>query len=245
MRRVLTAGHGRTGAVRALALLGVAAALAGCNHDREVVAAAYPTDLRHRHPITISEGVRTVELFVGTSRGSLTPKQRADVAGFAHTWGHESTGGIVIDVPSATSNGHAASDVLPEIRSILAANGVPPDVIAARPYRPVDPMKLATVRLKYPRMVAQAGPCGMWPRDIGPSWNARDEQNWPYWNLGCSQQRNLAAMIDDPSDLVQPRSETGIDAQRRSTVLDKYRKGEATATVYPDANKGKISEVGQ
>ena len=143
MRRVLTAGHGRTGAVRALALLGVAAALAGCNHDREVVAAAYPTDLRHRHPITISEGVRTVELFVGTSRGSLTPKQRADVAGFAHNWGHESTGGIVIDVPSGTSNGHAASDVLPEIRSILAANGVPPDVIAARPYRPVDPMKLA------------------------------------------------------------------------------------------------------
>jgi hypothetical protein len=28
-------------------------------------------------------------------------------------------------------------------------------------------------------------------------------------------------------------------------VLDKYRKGESTATQYPDANKGKISDVGQ
>jgi pilus assembly protein CpaD len=34
-------------------------------------------------------------------------------------------------------------------------------------------------------------------------------------------------------------------AGRRSTVLDKYRKGESTATVYPDASKGKISDVGQ
>ena len=32
---------------------------------------------------------------------------------------------------------------------------------------------------------------------------------------------------------------------RRSTVLDKYRKGEPTATQNPDANKGKISDVGQ
>src|SRR5262249_40379838 len=184
MRKVLTAGHGRTGAVRALALLGIAAALAGCNTDREVVL-AYPTDVRHRHPITISEGVRTVELFVGTSRGSLTPKQRADVGGFAHSWAHEGTGGIVIDVPANTPNAHAAADVLPEIRSILAANGVPTDVIATRPYRPVTPAKLATVRLKYPRMVAQAGPCGVWPRDIGPSWDSHDTENWQHWNLGC------------------------------------------------------------
>ena len=49
----------------------------------------------------------------------------------------------------------------------------------------------------------------------------------------------------DPADLVQPRAETPAFASRRATVLDKYRKGEATATQYPDANKGKISELGQ
>ena len=49
----------------------------------------------------------------------------------------------------------------------------------------------------------------------------------------------------EPADLVQPRSETPALASRRSTVIDKYRKGEGTATQYPDANKGKISDVGQ
>jgi pilus assembly protein CpaD len=32
---------------------------------------------------------------------------------------------------------------------------------------------------------------------------------------------------------------------RRTTVLDKYHRGESTATTYPDADKGKISDVGK
>ena len=52
-------------------------------------------------------------------------------------------------------------------------------------------------------------------------------------------------MVDNPADLVQPRGETPSYTGRRTTVLDKYRKGESPATVYPDADKGKISDVGQ
>jgi pilus assembly protein CpaD len=69
--------------------------------------------------------------------------------------------------------------------------------------------------------------------------------NRPHWNHGCATQRNLAAQVADPSDLVQPRTETPALTSRRATALDKYRKGESTATQYPDANKGKISDVGQ
>ena len=32
-------------------------------------------------------------------------------------------------------------------------------------------------------------------------------ENRPYWNFGCATQRNLAAMVDNPADLVQPRGE--------------------------------------
>jgi pilus assembly protein CpaD len=71
------------------------------------------------------------------------------------------------------------------------------------------------------------------------------QRNHPYWNLGCANQRNLAAMVENPADLVQPRGETPAWSGRRSTVLDKYRKGESTATIYPDSNKGKISSIGQ
>ena len=52
-------------------------------------------------------------------------------------------------------------------------------------------------------------------------------------------------MVDNPADLAQPRAEQPSYTSRRSVVLDKYKKGEGTATNYPDANKGKISDVGQ
>src|SRR5258708_6965383 len=134
---------------------------------------------------------------------------------------------------------------MPASRWGVVAAGVPPHAVDTRPYRPVDAVKLATVRLNYPKMVAEAGPCGKWPRDIGPSFDSGYTANHQYWNLGCANQRNLAAMVDDPADLVQPRGDTSVYSPRRSTVLDKYRKGEGTATIYPDAGKGKISDVGQ
>ena len=96
-----------------------------------------------------------------------------------------------------------------EIRSLLAAGGVPPRGITLHQYRPDDPRTLATIRLSYPRIAAVAGPCGTWPEDLGPSLlNRGYSENKPYYNFGCAYQRNLAAMIDNPADLEQPRSET-------------------------------------
>jgi pilus assembly protein CpaD len=50
-------------------------------------------------------------------------------------------------------------------------------------------------------------------------------------------------MVDNPSDLVQPRSETPAYTARRTASFGKYRKGESTATVYPEAEKGKLSDT--
>jgi pilus assembly protein CpaD len=232
--------------VRAAALVAVAASLSGCyTAAREPVVEAVPIDYRQRHPITLQEGDRTVEVFVGTSRGGLSAAQRADVLGFSHAWNREATGGIIIQVPSGTPNARAAADTLREIRSILAAAGVPGSAVVVRPYRPADPTRLATIKLNYPKITAEAGPCGLWPEDIGPSTAKGYWENRPYWNLGCASQRNLAAMVDNPSDLVQPRAETPVYTARRTVVLDKYRKGESTSAVDPNAGKGKISDIGK
>ena len=237
----------RSASLRTLLLAGVAVALAGCQTSNGEITGVsnIPTDYRQRHPIAVKEGDRTVDLFIGHARGGLSPAQRADVAAFAHAWRRESTGGIVIGVPSGTSNARAAHDALHEVRSILAHSGVPGSAIQVQPYRPADPRVMANLKLNYPRMVAQAGPCGLWPDDLGPSFDRTYNENGPYYNLGCAQQRNLAAMVENPADLVQPRGETPIYAGRRSIVLEKHRKGESTATVYPDAEKGKISDLGK
>ena len=58
------------------------------------------------------------------------------------------------------------------------------------------------------------------------------------------QQRNLAAQVDNPTDLVQPRGEGPTYTPRRTTVFEKYRRGEESATVYVNPDKGKISDIG-
>ena len=246
MNKLLTVRRRRPKATawHAAALL-AAAALAGCGTTYQHAVDTYPEDARIRHPISLREGTRTLELFVGVNRGGLSPAQQADVLAFAHTWRRESTGGLLIDIPHGTSNSRAAADAVDEVRAILAAAGVAPNAIATRRYRPTTPIKFATLRLSYPKMIAEAGPCGLWPKDLGPSVDGNDASNHSYWNLGCAQQRNLAAMVDNPADLVQPRGETPAYAARRAVVLDKYRRGEPTAARNPDADKAKISDIGK
>src|SRR6202048_859094 len=215
----------------AAVLVGLAVMLGACKHtEDELVTASFPDDYRLRHPIAIQEADRSIVLFVGQARGGLTAPQRGDVLGLAQIWLSEGTGAINVDVPVGTPNARAAAETFREIQATLAAAGVPPRGIVMRNYRPEDPRHLPAIRLNYPKISAVAGPCGLWPEDIGPSIkNTGYFENKPYFNYGCASQRNLAAMIDNPSDLVQPRPETTAYTARRTAAFTKYRKGESTA----------------
>ena len=229
------------------AFVGLSVALGACtNTTGEVVTASVPNDYRLRHPIAIQEADRSVVIFVGHARGGLSPSQRADVMGLAQTWVREGTGAIVADVPVDTPNARAAANSFREVRALLAAGGVPSRGITLRHYHLDDPRTLATIRLSYPRIAAVAGPCGLWPEDLGPSTlNNSYNENKPYYNFGCANQRNLAAMIDNPSDLVQPRPETPAYTARRTAAFEKYRKGESTTTSYPESDRAKLSDTGK
>jgi len=232
-------------AARFAIVAGCAAAVCGCNTDQRVAGVpTAPADYRMRHPITLTEGDRTLQIFVGSSRGQLNPSQRAELLAFAQSWRHYSTGGVIVDLPVGTSNERSSAEALHEIQSILAASGVPPQSMAVRSYA-VPPGTLANIRVTYPKIVAQAGPCGVWPEDIGPSWNRDYFENQRWWNFGCATQRNLAAMVDNPADLVQPRAETPIYTPRRTQVVDKYRQGASTATTYANPDEGKLTDVGK
>jgi len=227
------------------ALIGLAVALGGCMHtgnEVSVAAASVPDDYRLRHPIAVTEADRSIVVFVGRGRGGISATQRDDVTGMAQAWLGEGTGGISIDMPVNTPNARAAADSLREIQATLAAAGVPPRAVTVRQYHPEDPRHMAAIRLNFPKISATAGPCGLWPEDLGPSVNNKGYfDNKPYYNFGCSNQRNMAAMIDNPSDLVQPRTETPVYTMRRNAAFEKYRKGTSTTTDYPESEKAKLS----
>src|SRR6266702_1529904 len=166
------------------ALIGLSTTLGACTlTDSELVTASVPIDYRQRHPIAVHEGSHSIVVFVGHGRGGLSPPQRADVAGRAQSWIKEGTGAIVADVPVDTPNSRAAAASCSEIRSVLTARGVPAKAITLHQYHPNDPRTFATIRLSYPKVAAVAGPCGLWPEDLGPSIHDYSyNENKPYYN---------------------------------------------------------------
>ena len=229
------------------ALISLAVALSGCMRTgEEVTTASIPEDYRLRHPIAIEEANKSIVVFVGQGRGGLSAEQRADVIGLAQAWLREATGAINVDVPVGTPNARMAADSMREIHALLGAAGVPPRGMVVRQYHPENPRHMAAIRLSYPKIAAEAGPCGLWPEDIGPSIKNKSYfENKQYYNFGCAYQRNMAAMVDNPADLVQARPETPPDMMRRSAAFEKYRKTTATTTTYPEADKAKLSELGK
>lgn len=226
--------------------------VAGCKTPLSpaVTGSAYPNDYRERHPIRFDEAERSINLLIGSGRGELTGPQRAQVTALGSTWRREATGVLVIDVPKGTKNERAARYAMQEVQSLLRATGVPARAIRVRKYEPPQTSDLGPLRVSYNRIEATAGPCGEWPEDLGvnpfPSLTTMPPSidNRPSWNHGCATQKNLASMVANPEDLIQPRPETPPLASRRQTVMEKYRKGDDPSTIYNNGTDGKVSTVG-
>jgi len=128
VRTMLTGRRGSAAvALRAAIVTGFGLLVCACQTDQKITAAPdVPYDYRLRHPITVTEAERTLQLFIGANRGELTAEQRAELLAFAQNWKQEATGGVLIDLPTGTVNEGSAAVALREIQSILAATGVPP-----------------------------------------------------------------------------------------------------------------------
>jgi pilus assembly protein CpaD len=226
-----------------LLLIGLALAAGACKHD-PVITNTVPVDYRSRHPILVAERPHSIDILIGAGRGGLTATQRAQVAAFGSSWRREGNGYLQVNVPKGTRNERAANATVREITSILHSVGVPQKAIAVRPYRPEQAFDVPPIRLAFPVMSAEVRNCGLWPDDLGPTSDPKYWSNEPYSNFGCATQRNLAAMVAEPADLLQPRAETPPSAARRQTVMEKYRQGTDTATTVTTTG-GRVSTVGQ
>jgi pilus assembly protein CpaD len=75
-----------------------------------------------------------------------------------------------------------------------------------------------------------------WPDNLGSS-----SRNTVWKSFGCSAQNNLAAMVANPRDLVEPRPMDDVDTTRRLKVIETYRKGQATQTTRKADESGSVS----
>jgi pilus assembly protein CpaD len=201
----------------------------GCKTTEEpgaYIADATIIDPSQRHPIMVSQQPAAINLRVAKGSQGLSSPQRDQVADFLEHYRSTgmANGRLVISVPSGSPNESSAIRAVQDIRQLTADFGFSESTIALEPYRAGRDAG-APIRLAYLRFVADGPACGAWPSNLGA-----DPRNVHYENFGCAQQRNLAAQIVNPGDLIGPRSMTPSDPERRAVVFDKYQKGEASAS---------------
>jgi pilus assembly protein CpaD len=183
-------------------------------------------DPTQRHPIMVSQQPSTISVRVARGSQGLTPAQKGQVASFLEHYRTADAGNskLVIAVPSGSPNESAAVRAVGDIRQMITDFGFSEANVAIEPYHDGRDAG-APIRLSYLRYVAQGPECGRWTSNM-----AEDSRNLPYPNFGCAQQRNLAAQIANPADLLGPRTTDPADMERRAVVFDKYRNGKITGS---------------
>lgn len=214
-------------------VIALAASLAGCGFNG-VEQAQY--DANYTHPISVEADVATLNVGVVAGQPDLVPSVRTAIKDFASAYRQRGHGPLTISTPSGSPNAGAAAVALSDVREILSENGV--TNLAYTPYRASGADDGAPLILSFKHYVAKPTACGDWSMDY-----AFDPANGLPPNYGCATQNNLAAMVADPADLAGPRTMTPADAERRNTVLEKYRAGESTATQRSEQDSGAVSEV--
>ncbi|MFD1695481.1 CpaD family pilus assembly protein [Roseibium aestuarii] len=232
----------RLGRLSRLALAGLAlGSLAACKTTEEATATSQvlvDNDYRLRHPIVLAETMETLDLPVGYSTRTLGGALQGSVEGFAKEARAKGNGRVEILVPSGAANEMAVHALTPQIRRALAQGGVGQGAQMLSTYAVEDANADAPIRLAYARVKAVAGPCGNWPENIGGGVNV----NKDYHNFGCATQANLAAMVENPADLLAPRAETPADQQRRAIIYKGYRAGTGTSSQYTEGVGAQVSE---
>lgn len=221
------------------ALLFAALMLAGCQTEPKSNAELLAThDYRYQHPIVISEAPETLDLPVGKNTRSLRSPVTDTITSFAMDSRRSGSGNVEILVPTGAANESAVHAIVRDIKGALGRGGVSGKRVTTRTYRSPDPSADAPIRLSYARMKATAGECGAWPKNIGGGFG----ENTSYQNFGCATQANLAAMVENPSDLITPRATTASDQNRRAVVIEKYRLGETTASTFTEGVGAEVAE---
>lgn len=174
------------------------------------------------HRIEVTQTSERMEVPVSAD-SSLSPGSRAQLRAFANNYLRYGHGALVLSTPSGSANSDAASILANQTRMSLVEAGVSYAAVAGSSYD-ASGNNAAPIIVSFARYEAQAPDCApLWEQDL-----AHQSNNQPWESFGCATNANLAAMVEDPADLLRPRDEDPRDSERRDTVMDAYREGEST-----------------
>ena len=214
-----------------LAVLLVATSAGGCWKSPRFKAPFTLANPNERHPIAVRQGEVALDLAIYPGAAGLSESQRGQVYGFLRDYKAQSSDRLLIRAPSGGPNETAAMHAYDQVRKAMRSVGINPKSVVLEPYfGNGDPS--APLRLSYLQFVASPPDCPDWSENMG-----RDPQNMPWPNMGCATQRNFAAMVANPEDLIHPRGETPRPGERRDAVWGKYVNGNMTGSQWGPEGK--------
>lgn len=207
------------------------AALSGCstlvNGRDEALSIA------EEHPIAVDSQVVTLTVALGDD--GLSAVDSARVRAFADSYLAAGHGPVSVTSPTGSQGDRGAMQAAVDARSILDDAGVAADRVEQTGYLSGESKRQLV--LSYVRYVATPSACGVWTGTM-----ARDFKNLRSPNYGCAMQNNLAAMIADPRELVEPAGMTPADSNARTRMIDAYRKGAKTSSETDQDIKADVAQ---
>jgi pilus assembly protein CpaD len=194
----------------------------------------YSLDGEFNHPISVEPDYQSMRLYYSPADAGIQPGDQSRFSSFVASYEAHGNGAIAISAPTGVNSQAMIGFFAQRINEM----GVPKDrIMVATHDSPDGDMR---VEINYVSYQAHSDTCGDWSQDL--TYTADNET---VHNFGCAVQRNVAAQIANPRDLVSPQDVDPTDATRRAVVIGKYEQGEVSQASKSSEQSAPGSGIGQ
>jgi pilus assembly protein CpaD len=184
------------------------------------------------HPIAVEPSFRELKVQFAGGADGMSAEDAAKFDAFLADFRAHGNGSLGISVP----NGASSRAAITFFGERAAVTGISRDKILVSTHDVTGgDMRVA---INYITYTASTEACGDWSENL-----AFSGDNLTPKNFGCSVQHNIAAMVADPRDLLEPRRFDPADANRAGTVVTNYEQGKPTAAEKTQDQSGAVSAI--
>jgi pilus assembly protein CpaD len=169
-----------------------------------------------QHPVKVETRTALLILEPGPG-GQVSAVDIPAIGEFSRDFVNKAAGGITIKVGATSTADPLAQAFANDVTQILTSRGIPAEAIQLSYATDPEMAKYGRAVMEFPIYVALADECGTWKDRV--EFTPVNENTY---NYGCSMQRNIAAMVVNPRDLVDAAEPSGRLAARADNVVGKY-----------------------
>jgi len=193
---------------------------------------ARPLTPLSQYSLQVEPGLDRIALAVHES--GLSGNQQAALGDLAQRYFASGAGTLVVQGPSGDDP--VSAERTWGVKSALEAAGVPGHRIQVVAYDAPDPR--APILVGFETLSAYIPNCAAQRGSMSGGFG-----NEPATGFGCAVTANMAAQIDNPRDIVQPRNMTPAETGRAAVVFDNYRRGQRSSGAQEQLVEGRISRA--